>query len=79
METITLTQEYLDEIEFEENIEDYILEMDIQSYSSNTLRTYKSILTNFYNFLLKQKKVNSQKAILRSFKKYLQYLMRNIY
>jgi integrase/recombinase XerD len=77
METITLTQEYLDEIEFEENIEDYILEMDIQSYSSNTLRTYKSILTNFYNFLLKQKKVNSQKAILRSFKKYLQYLKRD--
>jgi integrase/recombinase XerD len=67
----------LDEIEFEENIEDYILEMDIQSYSSNTLRTYKSILTNFYNFLLKQKKVNSQKAILRSFKKYLQYLKRD--
>ncbi|RAP49998.1 MAG: recombinase XerC [Methanosphaera sp. SHI613] len=72
-----MTQEYLDEIEFEENIEDYILEMDIQSYSSNTLRTYKSILTNFYNFLLKQKKVNSQKAILRSFKKYLQYLKRD--
>ncbi|RAP53239.1 MAG: recombinase XerC [Methanosphaera sp. rholeuAM130] len=72
-----MTQEYLDEIEFEENIEDYILEMDIQSYSSNTLRTYKSILNNFYQFLLKQKKVNSQKAILRSFKKYLQYLKRD--
>jgi len=67
----------LDEIDFEDNIEDYILEMDIQSYSSNTLRTYKSILNNFYKFLLKQKKVNSPKAILRSFKKYLQYLKRD--
>lgn len=74
---ITLTQEYLDEIDFEENIEDYILEMDIQSYSSNTLRTYKSILNNFYQYLLKQKKVNSQKAILRSFKKYIQHLKRD--
>ena len=67
----------MDEIDFEDNIEDYILEMDIQSYSSNTLRTYKSILNNFYKFLLKQKKVNSPKAILRSFKKYLQYLKRD--
>lgn len=72
-----MTQEYLDEIDFEDNMEDYILEMDIQSYSSNTLRTYKSILNNFHKFLLKQKKVNSPKAILRSFKKYLQYLKRD--
>ncbi|AWX33169.1 recombinase XerC [Methanosphaera sp. BMS] len=74
---ITLTQEYLDEIDFEESMEDYILEMDIQSYSSNTLKTYKSILNNFYHYLLKQKKINSPKAILRSFKKYIQHLKRD--
>lgn len=71
-----MTHEYLEEIYFQDNIEDYILEMDIQSYSSNTLKTYKSILNNFYKFLLEQNRVNNDKAILRYFKKYLQYLKR---
>ena len=39
-----MSNEFLEEIEFEDLIEDYILEMDIQSYSENTLKTYSSIL-----------------------------------
>lgn len=69
-----MTEDYLIDIEFEDKIEDYILEMDIQSYSANTLRTYKSILNNFYNYLLEQKKIKDKKSILRTFKKYLQHL-----
>ncbi|OED30596.1 site-specific tyrosine recombinase/integron integrase [Methanosphaera sp. WGK6] len=72
-----MTSEYLEEIEFEYQLEDYILELDIQSYSANTLKTYKSILNNFHNFLLSEKRIKDEKGILRSFKKYLQHLKRD--
>ena len=68
---------YLDEVEFEDQIEDYILEMDIQSYSSNTLKTYSSILHSFYNYLLTEKTIKDEKGLLRSFKRYLQHLKRD--
>ena len=72
----TLTSDYLDEIYFEDQVEDYILEMDIQGYSSNTLKTYKSILDNFYKFILSDRKIKDEKGMLRAFKRYLQYLKR---
>lgn len=72
-----MSNEYLDEIGFEDLIEDYILEMDIQSYSENTLKTYSSILHSFHNFLLNEKRLNDEKGLLRSFKKYLQHLKRD--
>ena len=46
-----MTEDYLEKIEFKDKLDDYILEMDIQNYSQNTLKTYTSILNNFYNFL----------------------------
>jgi len=72
-----MSEGYLEEIEFEDQIEDYILEMDIQSYSSNTLKTYSSILHSFYNYLLTQKTIKDEKGLLRSFKRYLQHLKRD--
>ena len=72
-----MSHEYLDDINFEDQIDDYILEMDIQSYSANTLKTYHSILNNFYDFLLNEKKVDSQKAMIRSFKRFIQHLKRD--
>ncbi|RAP47901.1 MAG: recombinase XerC [Methanosphaera sp. rholeuAM74] len=72
-----MSHEYLDDINFEDQIDDYILEMDIQSYSANTLKTYHSILNSFYDFLLNEKKVDSQKAMIRSFKRYIQHLKRD--
>ena len=71
-----MTSDYLDEIYFEDQVEDYILEMDIQGYSSNTLKTYKSILDNFYKFILSDRKIKDEKGMLRAFKRYLQYLKR---
>lgn len=72
-----MSHEYLDDINFEDQIDDYILEMDIQSYSANTLKTYHSILNNFYDFLLNEKKVDSHKAMIRSFKRFIQHLKRD--
>ena len=72
-----MSLEYLEEIEFEDQIEDYILEMEIQSYSSNTLKTYRSILENFHNFLIEENKVKDEKSMLRSFKRFLQHLKRD--
>ncbi|MBR0472863.1 MAG: tyrosine-type recombinase/integrase [Methanosphaera sp.] len=72
-----MSENYLEEIEFEEQIEDYILEMDIQSYSQNTLKTYSSILHSFYGFLLQQKTIKNEAGLLRAFKKYLQHLKRD--
>ena len=72
-----MSNEFLEEIDFEDIIEDYILEMDIQSYSENTLKTYSSILHSFYKFLLTEKRLNDEKGLLRSFKKYLQHLKRD--
>ncbi|RAP45277.1 MAG: recombinase XerC [Methanosphaera sp. rholeuAM6] len=72
-----MSNEYLDEIGFEDLIEDYVLEMDIQSYSENTLKTYSSILHSFHKFLLTEKRLNDEKGLLRSFKKYLQHLKRD--
>lgn len=72
-----MSENYLEEIEFEEQVEDYILEMDIQSYSSNTLKTYTSILHSFYAFLVKEKRIKNEAGLLRAFKKYLQHLKRD--
>lgn len=72
-----MVSNYLEELDFEDQIDDYILDMDIQSYSSNTLKTYKSILENFYEFLLSEKKLKDDASLLRSFKRYLQYLKRD--
>lgn len=72
-----MSEGYLEEIEFEDQIEDYILEMDIQSYSSNTLKTYSSILHSFHKYLRTEKTIKDEKGLLRSFKRYLQHLKRD--
>ncbi|RAP51832.1 MAG: recombinase XerC [Methanosphaera sp. rholeuAM270] len=72
-----MSDNYLEEIEFEELIEDYILDMDLQSYSQNTLKTYSSILHSFYDFLSNEKRIKNETGLLRAFKKYLQHLKRD--
>ncbi|MDI6644308.1 MAG: tyrosine-type recombinase/integrase [Methanobacteriaceae archaeon] len=57
-------------------IEDYLVELEIRNYSKNTIKTYKSIVTNFYKFLIKEKDLYNEKRVLRSFKRYIQYLKR---
>lgn len=60
--------------DFPEMIEDYLIDLEIRNYSLNTIKTYKSILDNFYRFLTDEK--NPDKNILRSFKRYIRYLKR---
>ncbi len=69
--------DYLEELELEDKIEDYILELDIQSYSSNTLKTYQSIINSFYAFIQENNKIKDEKGMLRVFKKYIQHLKRD--
>jgi len=59
-----------------EMIEDYLVELEIRNYSKNTIKTYKSIVTNFYKFLINEKNLYNEKRVLRSFKRYIQYLKR---
>ncbi len=69
--------EYLDEIDLEEKVEDYVLELDIQSYSVNTLKTYQSIINSFYTFIQENDNIKDEKGMLRVFKKYIQHLKRD--
>ncbi|MCD7781648.1 MAG: tyrosine-type recombinase/integrase [Methanosphaera sp.] len=73
-----MTSEYLEELDLEDVMEDYILELDIQSYSQNTLKTYQSIIKNFYKYIQENDdNIKNNKGMLRIFKKYIQYLKRD--
>jgi len=67
----------IDTFDFPEMIEDYLIELEIRNYSRNTIKTYKSIVVNFYNFLLQEKNLTDERRVLRAFKKYIQFLKRD--
>ncbi|MEN4007479.1 MAG: tyrosine-type recombinase/integrase [Methanobacteriaceae archaeon] len=58
-------------------IEDYLIELEIRNYSRNTIKTYKSIVINFYKFLQSEKNLADERRVLRTFKKYIQHLKRD--
>lgn len=62
---------------FEEMKEDYLIELEIRNYSSNTIKTYKSIINNFYEFIKKEENLFDERQFLRTFKKYIQHLKRD--
>lgn len=67
----------LDVYDFPEMLEDYLFELEIRNYSLNTIKTYKSIINNFYKFLKEEKEIHDERMILRSFKKYIGFLKRD--
>ncbi len=67
----------LEAYDFPEMIEDYLIELEIRNYSRNTIKTYKSIVINFYKFLQLEKNLTDERRVLRTFKKYIQYLKRD--
>jgi len=67
----------LEEFDFPEMIEDYLIELEIRNYSRNTIKTYKSIVINFHSFLLAEKNLTDDRRVLRAFKKYITYLKRD--
>ncbi|WP_304124159.1 site-specific tyrosine recombinase/integron integrase [Methanosphaera cuniculi] len=68
----------IETLDFEDLIEDFLLDLDIQNYSENTLETYKAILNGFNKFIqIQKKKIKSEKDILHVFKKYIQHLKKD--
>ena len=67
----------LEDYDFPEMIEDYLIELEIRNYSRNTIKTYKSIVINFYNFLLAEKNLTDDRRVLRAFKKSITHLKRD--
>lgn len=63
--------------DFDEMIEDYLVELEIRNYSPNTIKTYNSIITNFYKFLQQEDKLYDDRQFLRLFKRYIQHLKRD--
>ncbi|RBQ24088.1 putative tyrosine recombinase XerC-like protein [Candidatus Methanobinarius endosymbioticus] len=63
--------------DFPDMIEEYLIELDIRNYSQNTIKTYRSIIKNFHEYLLSDKELYDERRFLRSFKKYIQYLKRD--
>ncbi|MCC7553541.1 MAG: tyrosine-type recombinase/integrase [Methanobacteriaceae archaeon] len=62
---------------FEEMLDDYLVDLEIRNYSRNTIKTYNSILTTFFDYLKEEKKLYDDNDFLRSFKKYIQFLKRD--
>jgi len=67
----------LDIYDFQDMIEEYLIELEIRNYSRNTIKTYTSIVNSFYKYLLDEKDLSDERRFLRSFKKYIQYLKRD--
>ena len=67
----------LDIYDFDEMIEDYLVELEIRNYSQNTLKTYTSVIRTFYEYLQKEKNLYTEREFLRSFKRYIQHLKRD--
>ena len=66
----------LEAFDFPEMIEDYLMELEIRNYSKNTIKTYRSIINNFYKFLLKEEDLYDERLVLRAFKRYIRHLKR---
>lgn len=71
-----LRENILEAFDFPEMIEDYLIELEIRNYSKNTIKTYRSIVNNFYKFLQNEKDLYDERLVLRAFKKYIRYLKR---
>lgn len=67
----------LEYYDFDEMIEDYLVELEIRNYSLNTIKTYKSIIRNFYLFLQQSDKLFDERQFSRTFKRYIQHLKRD--
>ena len=60
--------------DFETMIDDYMVELEIRNYSQNTIRTYHSILQNFYDYLKDEEKLCTERQFLAAFRKFIQNL-----
>ena len=64
--------------DFESMIDDYMVELEIRNYSQNTIKTYHSILQNFYEYLKGEEKLFTERQFLATFRKFIQTLKQEI-
>lgn len=67
---------FLEVYDLLEMMEDYLFELEIRNYSHNTIKTYRSIIRNFHNFLKDEKELKNEKQVLRGFKRFIRHLKR---
>jgi len=67
---------FLEAFDLQEMEEDYLFELEIRNYSRNTIKTYRSIINNFYKFLKDEEELYDERQVLRSFKRYIRHLKR---
>ncbi|MBI4813803.1 MAG: tyrosine-type recombinase/integrase [Methanobacterium sp.] len=67
---------FLEAFDLPEMMEDYLFELEIRNYSHNTIKTYRSIINNFHNFLKDEKELYDERQVLRGFKRYIRHLKR---
>ena len=67
---------FLEAFDLPEMMEDYLFELEIRNYSRNTIKTYRSIINNFHNFLKDEKELYDERQVLRGFKRYIRHLKR---
>lgn len=60
-----------------EMAEDYFLELEMKDYSRKTIQLYKSIINEFYEFLIEEKTAYNKKGLLSTFRKYIAHLKRD--
>ncbi len=63
--------------DFEEMLDNYVIEMEIRNYSENTIKTYKSIIRNMIDYMNNEEKLYDEKHFLASFKRYIRDLRKN--
>lgn len=68
---------FLEVFDFPETMEEYLFELEIRNYSRNTIKTYRSIINNFYKFLHDEKELSNDRLVLRAFKRYIRHLKRD--
>lgn len=70
-------ESFLEAYDIPEMMEEYLFELEIRNYSRNTIKTYRSIINNFYHFLKEEKELNDERQVLRGFKRYIRHLKRD--
>lgn len=66
-----------DVFDFEEMLENYIIEMEIRNYSENTVKTYSSIIRSMIDYMSSKEGVYDGRKFLACFKKYIRDLKKD--
>ena len=66
-----------DVFDFEEMLENYIIEMEIRNYSENTVKTYSSIIRSMIDYMSSEEGVYDGRKFLACFKKYIRDLKKD--